>query len=330
MDFGRFPARNGRRAAVAALLFVFLVFPGPGCGKREGGGSPAAAPGVSGPPSATPDKAGVRAAVGGRHEVDIDPLIPTRITPPGITVKPSPGHAREVTGIRWYVNGSQAETGPRLSPSRFGRGDRIYAEVTLRVDGTTALAKTREAPAGNSPPALSAVRIEPVNPVSGGIVRASAVGGDADGDALRIRYEWYVDNVLVPGDDEKIALKGVKKGALVHARAVPNDGIEDGAWAESPRYRVVNGLPVVKSQLPKEIPADGNFRYRIEAEDPDGDPLTYDLKKGPPGMVLNGSTLEWQVPKGNLGQSVEVLVEISDGEDSRTVLALSITVQPPK
>ncbi|MBE0602631.1 MAG: hypothetical protein IH611_03245 [Deltaproteobacteria bacterium] len=320
--------RNGRWAATAALVGLLVLFTGPGCGKKEGGGSPAGGPGPSPSESAVPGKSAVPAA--GRHEVDLDHLISCRITPPGITVKPSPGHVREVTEVRWYVNGAEGETGPRLSPSAFRRGDRIFAAVTLRVDGAETLATTREVLAGNSPPSVTVARIEPANPVSGGAVRAFAEGSDADGDAVRIRYEWYVDNVLIFGNDEKVVLKGIRRGSTLHVKATPNDGIVNGAWQETPRFMVVNGLPVVTSKVPEEMPADGRFIYRIAAEDPDGDPLTYSLKKGPPGMALNGSTLEWQVPAASHGRPIEVVVEISDGQGGTTVQNISMTIQPPR
>jgi len=177
---------------------------------------------------------------------------------------------------------------------------------------------------------VTGVRMEPENPVSGGTVRVTSTGSDADGDAVKVHYEWYVDNVLAYGNDDKVVLKGVRRGSQVHVKAIPNDGIVDGAWMETPRCQVVNGLPIVKSQVPKEVPADGRFVYRIEAEDPDGDPLTYSLKKGPPGMALNGSTLEWQVPDGFHGRPVQIVVEISDGQGGSTVQNISMTIQPPQ
>ncbi len=323
--------KNEWRAAAAALLGIAFLLSGAACGKKEGGGSPGAVggPGTSGSVTAGPVGSGVTHA-GGKDEVVFEPRFPTRITPPRISVKPVLGHEKEVTGVRWFVNGAETESGPRLSPSSFQRGDRIHAVVTLKMDGADKVVTTREMQAGNSPPVVTEVLVDPVNPVSGGTVRATAKGSDADDDPLKIQFEWFVDDVPVPGATDTLMLKGVKRGARVHARAIPNDGIADGAWGESPRYLVVNGPPVVKNQLPKEIPADGNFNHRIEAEDPDGDPLTYILKKGPPGMTLNGSTLAWQVPAGYYGQSIEIVVEISDGEDSRTVQKIAMTIQPPR
>lgn len=329
MALGRFRGATRRRASAIVLLFLAFLMAGTACGRKEDGGPVAGGPGTAGTAPAAGQPAPQAPAAGVRHLVDVDPLIPCRIAPPGVTVRPTPGQVKEVAAVRWYVNGAAAEIGPRLSPSAFRRGDRILAAVTLRVDGVETLATTREVLAGNSPPSVTGVRAEPENPVSGGAIRVSSAGSDADGDAVRVRYEWYIDNVLTHGNEESVVLKGVKRGSIVHVRAIPNDGIVDGAWEVSPGYRVVNGLPVVKSQVPKEMPSDGRFVHRIEAEDPDGDPLTYTLRKAPPGMTLNGSTLEWQVPDGFLGRPFDVVVEISDGQGGSTVQNISMTIQPP-
>jgi hypothetical protein len=224
----------------------------------------------------------------------------------------------------------EKNTGPKLPSSEFRRGDRIQAIVTIREGGKEFAVTTREAQAVNSPPFATRARLEPQNPVSGSTVRAVAESADPDGDLVKFRYEWYVNDTRVPGDSETLVLKEVKRGSRIHAKAIPNDGAADGAWVESPRYEVVNGLPVVKSEVPKELPPGRDFKYRIEAHDPDGDPLTYALKSGPDGAVMNGSTLEWKVPEEQIGRPVEFTVEISDGKDGNTVQTISMMVQPPR
>ena len=72
------------------------------------------------------------------------------------------------------------------------------------------------------------------------------------------------------------------------------------------------------------------LRHTIVAEDPDGDPMTFTLSKGPPGMILKGSTIEWQVPESAIGTHVEVVVTISDNDGGQTVQTFAMTIQPPK
>jgi hypothetical protein len=147
---------------------------------------------------------------------------------------------------------------------------------------------------------------------------------------LTYNYKWHVNDSPVAGNGASLALTGVKKGSWVYITVTPNDGFADGAWKESSRYQVVNALPVVKSPVPTTIPPSMMLRHTIVAEDPDGDPMTFTLSKGPSGMILKGSTIEWQVPESAIGTRVEVEVTISDGDGGRTVQTFAMTIQPPK
>ncbi len=192
------------------------------------------------------------------------------------------------------------------------------------------LLMTPEVVAGNALPGVLDVRIEPRAPFSGSTVRAVVQARDPDGDPLTFKYQWYVNDSPVAGNGDSMILTGVKKGSWVHVTVTPNDGFADGAWKESSRYQVVNAPPVVKSPVPTTIPPSMLLRHTIVAEDPDGDPMTFTLSKGPPGMILKGSTIEWQVPESSIGSHVEVVVTISDGDGGQTVQTFAMTIRPPK
>ncbi len=57
------------------------------------------------------------------------------------------------------------------------------------------------------------------------------------------------------------------------------------------------------------------FSYQVTAEDPDGDPLTFALLVGPPGMTIDpqGGLIEWWVTSKELGVH-DVTVEVTDGQ----------------
>ena len=57
------------------------------------------------------------------------------------------------------------------------------------------------------------------------------------------------------------------------------------------------------------------FSYQVTAEDPDGDPLTFALVVGPPGMTIDPQTglIEWLVTSKELGV-YDVTVEVTDGQ----------------
>lgn len=57
------------------------------------------------------------------------------------------------------------------------------------------------------------------------------------------------------------------------------------------------------------------WSYELAATDPDGDPLTYELVQGPPGMMLDQQTLTltWYVTSANIGE-YDITLEVSDGK----------------
>jgi hypothetical protein len=326
--------RTKRRVAALFLVLAFcLIIPVAGCGKKEGQ-SPQGGPAVAEvPPGNAADETrqgSMPVPSGGGFSVLVTPSSPSRIAPPSISVKSPPKQGADVLHVQWFVNGSGQESGPTLSVSRFQRGDRIRADVKLRAGGEEIPLATPEVVAVNALPGVTDVRIEPHAPFSGSTVRAVVQARDPDGDPLTFKYQWYVNDSPGAGNGESLTLTGVKKGSWVHVTVTPNDGFADGAWRDSPRYQVVNALPVVKSVLPKELPPGRRFIYRIVAEDPDGDPLTYTLTKAPPGMVLHGETIEWQVPETSIGVNVNAVVVISDNDGGQTVQTISMTIQPPK
>lgn len=319
---------------------IFLLFLSAGCGRNDAQVSPSrdtspesvtapASGGVSSGETARDPASQTEGetARGIRVDVRISPSVPTRVSPPLLLVGGAPGtKGGELKDVVWLVNGITYRGGDRMDPDLVHEGDRIRARGTVKIGEEEVPFETREVVAGNSPPEIGTVRLEPKAPVTGGKVKALATFSDPDGEPVTLKYQWFIDDREVPGEGEELTLAGVKKGSWVHVRVSTNDGTAEGSWKYSPKHQVVNSLPVVKSRLPAEIPPDRKFSYQIVAEDPDGDPLTYDLVKSPPGMVISGSRLEWDVPDEVLGKLVEVVVNISDGDGGQTICTLSMKI----
>ena len=86
------------------------------------------------------------------------------------------------------------------------------------------------------------------------------------------------------------------------------------------------GLVISGTVLAGDPPVE--WSYALVASDPDGDPLTYSLVKGPPDMTLDPNTkiLSWFVTSEDIGEH-EITLEVSDGQGGVTVqmFVLAIT-----
>lgn len=328
-----FRVRKGAAFLAALLLAAAMA----GCGGKSQTSAQGPQPAAVGSAGGAGVEAGTRGGsrgesaptTSGGFAVLVAPASPSRIAPPSVSVLSPPGQGAEIQGVKWLVNGTETETGATLSPSLFGRGDRIRAVVTISASGKEMALATPEVVAANALPSVTEVSLDPRAPTAGGIVRASVQASDPDGDPLKFRYVWYVDNVAVAGEGDSLDLKGVKRGSWIHVAVTPNDGMADGAWKYSPRYQVVNAPPVVKSPSPASVPPSRILTHAIVAEDPDGDPLTYTLVKGPEGMTLSGSTITWKISDSQLDAPAEIVIRISDDGGASTDLTMSLTPRRP-
>jgi hypothetical protein len=77
------------------------------------------------------------------------------------------------------------------------------------------------------------------------------------------------------------------------------------------------GLVISGTVLAGDPPVE--WSYPLAASDPDGDPLTYSLVKGPPDMTLDPNTqiLSWFVTSEDIGEH-EITLEVADGQGGVT------------
>jgi len=312
----------------AGILCVFLLGGGTACGKKDPATISTATPetsNVAAGASREPARDSGFASSGGKFSATIVPSTPSRLIPPRIEVISRTGEPVRIVLVRWKVGGAIVAEGDRLAPGMFKKGDTISAEVTVKSEERTISLETPEVVAKRSLPSIKEAHLEPAPIRAGDTVRAVVMADNPDELPLTFHYKWYIDDVQSPGDGPELLSKDLRKGAWVHVMVVPNDGISDGSWKYSPMHRVVNSPPVVKDDPPTVIQPGGIFIHTIHAEDIDGDTLVYALEKGPPGMILTGSTLQWQLSEDAYGKSVQVVVRISDNDGGVTATTFTMT-----
>ncbi len=232
----------------------------------------------------------------------------------------------------WTIDGLPARSGTaELSLNVASRGDSVEVTVVAH-DGAKESDPAREsATLENAPPRLVRVEILPAGELVAGapvIVRPEA--RDADGDPLTLHYEWTVNNRRQLEKGPSLDTKSLRRGDKVVVKIVASDGEDESEPFVSPTMEVANTPPRIVSK-PGRPSADGVFRYRVAAEDPDGDPgLQFHLEKAPEGMEIDSMSgaIQW-VPRRDQAGVHTVSVIADDLRGGRSRQRFEVTVGAP-
>lgn len=249
-----------------------------------------------------------------------------------------PGHPGGAeTGIviehLWTVGGVlQAGRGPELLLSRSQKGDVIEVRVSTRQGSARGEAVVASTYIDNSAPVLQSLRMDPERGlVANSEVTAVAVATDRDSDTLTFRYNWRVNGISVPEDGPTLSTADLRRGDRVVVSVFASDDEDDSDSLEAPEITLENAFPVIVSD-PAQAGADGVFRYRPRAEDPDGDrSLRFSLASAPPGMTIRSvdGNIEWRPSAKHAGTHViEIVVEDSEGGHSSQ--RFEMVIEPPE
>jgi hypothetical protein len=208
------------------------------------------------------------------------------------------------------------------------KGDRLELSVTAS-DG-----KAESPPAnayvhlGNAPPQLAGVEIQPGGGIVAGMdIVARPDARDADGDALKFRYEWTVNGRSVREDGPVLSTEKLRRGDVARVSVVAHDGEDESEMLSSLDLQILNAPPKIVS-VPGAPTDDGVFRYQVEARDPDGDSdLQFHLEGAPEGMSVDptGGTITWQPAADQPGTfSVSVFVDDLHGGRSRQLFEVVV------
>ena len=108
------------------------------------------------------------------------------------------------------------------------------------------------------------------------------------------------------------------------------DGISSAAVViSSPRTRNKNHRPKITTAAPLFAAAGDLYRYDVDATDDDGDPLTYLLDQGPPGMAIDGATgvITFTPDDGQVGPHT-VFIEVDDTQGGIDTQIYDLVVRP--
>ena len=244
------------------------------------------------------------------------------------------GKDPERVSYQWLRN-EQAIVGasrPVLGKENLHKGDFIAVSVEAHRPGGSGDERTSDVVIiGNSPPVATFAGIEPNEPNSSDTLRAVSAASDDDGDAVSFVYQWIVNNETLVGEDgQSLASKHFRRGDRVQVAITAYDGEEYGSTIPSAPVVIKNSPPKIVSAPPAST-EDGVFRYAVQTEDADGDPLRFSLQgKAPSGMEIDGETgvVTWQVviPEKEVTYNYEVVAE--DPEGYKSIQKITLQYKP--
>ncbi len=256
----------------------------------------------------------------GSYSVSITP-IPSESTRKSTLYLNAQGFAVAEAVIEWQVNGETIAGQTRqFKMSELRKGDKVQVKATIK--GREVL--SNEVLIKNAPPVLSKVRFVLDNLKPGETMGVEASADDIDGDEVSYTYEWTKNGE--PAGNEKTFKLPVKRGDKLAVRITPFDGEAYGRSVVLER-EITNSPPTIIGHRKSDF--DGKaYTYQVKASDPDGDPLTYSLQSGPPGMTIDPSTglVKWDVPEDFKGKA-SFTVSVSDGHGGEASQKMSVDIK---
>jgi len=239
---------------------------------------------------------------------------------------------------RWLVNGEgvAGQTAPSFPQELLKQGDQVAVEVTP-FDGVVEGAPFLSASAsvGNTSPIIAHLSVGYDLDAQASRIIANAEVIDPDQDSVTVSYRWTQSGrVVKEGEDNAVDVVGLTAKDPVEVEVMASDGNHQEPTTVKGQFLIANALPTIVSQ-PPAAPAAGRYAYLVQADDPDGDPLTYVLESAPPGMTINGQTgqITWAPSPENKGtHRVRIVAKDTKGgfASQEFELSLSGPASPPK
>jgi hypothetical protein len=238
-------------------------------------------------------------------------------------------------GYQWLKNDEPIPGAIRatLAKQHFNRGDFISVQVWVVQPGSDKDPVTSDVVMiGNTPPAVVWVAIGPAPPTSTAELKADASGKDLDNDAMTYTYEWIVNGETVVGPEgPSLANRYFRRGDEVQVAATAFDGTDWGQPNTSIKVIIQNSPPMIVSKPPAQLEEGATYRYEIQAEDVDGDTLSYSLQGEPPGgMVIDAKTgvVEWTVVIPEKPATYEYEIVVEDPEGAKSIQKITLKNSP--
>lgn len=195
---------------------------------------------------------------------------------------------------------------------------------------------TQAAPSGeDGRPVVEEVRLEPMDPLPGQVVQATARASDPEGDPVRFRYAWRLNGRDLGVDADHVELRDAVKGDQVEVTVWPRDPHGEGQ-PYSVHAEVANRPPRILGlaiEGADKVKPGTDIVASPRVDDPDGDDVEVAFD-----WTVNGESMDEHGPrlstdKLRRGDRVQVTAVARDGDDESqpaTSKVVEIANSPPE
>lgn len=303
---------------VLVLLVTLTAFAG--CSRPDDGNSTPVSQRASNQPS-----------LSGINRVGIVPNPMVRSTPLTALIEKD-GAQGEASSYRyqWFVNkiAVQGATTSSFDTSTLHRGDRIHVVVMrseVKAEGGSLQASPVTVP--NAPPVIRSVALEQEVTSAGSRLLARVEASDADQDDIQFQFRWLRnDKVVSEGSENTVVLSELAQSDILTVEATPYDSDGAGKPLRAAPLVVGNNPPRILS-IPMTMSSAEIYEYAVRAEDPDGDPVSFELEGAPSGMTIDRATgqVVWR-PGVGISGTHHVKIIAADGKGARVWQEFDVSV----
>lgn len=235
----------------------------------------------------------------------------------------------------WLVDNKKVAgaNGPLFETGSYGSGAKVTVRFRVKEVGSGRFSEWGESSLvlGAPPPVtIAGVSIEPDPLVMGQNPRAVIDYGEADSNDFTLYYRWFINGKVQEGEDfqsEELDGKYLKRGDQVMVEVSEDDEFKGGIF-RSLVMPVTNNPPVFTTEPYVEV--NGNIvMIKYEAEDPDGDNLTYSVSGAPAGYAQDDEGFRFNISGVSPGE-YNMTVIADDGKGATASYEVTMTVPEPE
>jgi len=181
----------------------------------------------------------------------------------------------------------------------------------------------------NHPPLITSLKAERGTLPPLGTGQIECIASDEDGDELS--YEWSASNGNIKGNDSIVVWVAPESKGLYNIRV----RVTDGNGGEATDYMTIkvggNSPPTITSLIADEdwVAPSASCRIECNAEDADGDELSYEWSAKSGDISGTGPAVTWTAPEKAGLYDITVVVRDGYGGENIRSLTISVAAKPP-